>query len=69
MNNHTLASIDPRWLQSVTGGASKSTGNEQLVTQLQSVTDALDDVKRAGAKKDPMSEMLPMMMMMKAMRG
>ena len=64
-----FASIDPLRLDAVTGGATKSSGNQQLVTQMQQVTDALDDVKRASSKKSPMAELLPMMMMMKAMRG
>lgn len=66
--NDTFAAIDPRWLDHVTGGATRSSNNQKLVTQMQAVTDALADIKRNEGNSSN-DKMLPMMMAAMAMRN
>ena len=66
-----LTSIDLASLTTVTGGTSKASATDAALTQqLTTVTSALDDLKRnSGSSQSSMSQMLPIMMMAKMMRG
>ncbi len=66
--NH-LASIDLASLVTVTGGTTQSTGDSAITQQLQTVTSALDDLKKSRSSQSGLSQYLPIMMMAKMMRG
>ena len=66
--NH-LASIDLASLVTVTGGTTQSTGDSAITQQLQTVTSALDDLKKSRSSQSGISQYLPIMMMAKMMRG
>jgi hypothetical protein len=61
---HELQSIDPDHLRQVAGGASRSSGSEDITAALSSIQSSLKDL--AGSKStgsDPMQMILIMMMM------
>jgi hypothetical protein len=62
-----MTTIDPAWLASVTGGASRSASNQALTTQITQLKSTIDDAVRSSKENSGMSmeKMLPMMMMMK----
>ena len=66
--NH-LASIDLALLVTVTGGTHQSTGDTAITQQLQTVTSALDDLKKSRSSQSGISQYLPIMMIAKMMRG
>jgi hypothetical protein len=65
-----MTTIDPAWLSTVTGGASKSSQSKALETQITNLKTTLDDTVRASKESSgtSMEKLLPMMMMMKMRR-
>jgi hypothetical protein len=70
-----FTTIDAATLGHVTGGQAIASGaggsqiNDQLTAMLTQISSSIKDLAAKGQQPDPMSQMLPMMMMMKQRNG